>query len=268
MNTTNLMGPGFAGTAMPTMQPLTAPLMPAPMPMPMMCLEWVVLDIETQGGDPNQVWEWIRRNWWPNEDHKPETMARRLVEAVEKKKEKLALLDSASIVMVQVKTSAGHVFVFHTFAEAVELPAGAGLVAHRTEAELLASVNQWLDMNCGEGTTIVGWNINGFDLPRLRLRTAKAGLRVSRTLTGMCGVLDLMREYARNWSVERNEFIALGDALEALGMENHKKDVDGSMVGELLERREYARLIGYGVTDVTQEAAVFLKMTGQEAAMR
>ena len=259
MNTTNLMGPGFMGTTMPGMSPINTTLAPAPMPM--MCLEWVVLDIETEGGDPNQVWEWVRRNWWPNEDHKPETMAKRLVEAVEKKREKLALLDSAEIVMVQVKTSAGGVFVFHAFED--QSLSAPGLVSCGDEAALLRSVNQWLDMNCGEGTTIVGWNINGFDLPRLRLRTAKAGLRVSRTLTGMCGVLDLMREYGRNWSVERGEFIALGDALEALGMENHKKEVNGAMVGELLEAGNYARLIEYGITDVTQEAAVFLKMTGQ-----
>lgn len=263
MKTTNLMGPGFMGTSMPAMQPITTTLAPAPgmMPMPMLCLEWVVLDIETQGGDPNQVWEWVRRNWWPNEDHKPETMAKKLVEAVEKKKEKLALLDSAQVVMVQLKTSAGQVVVFHAFG--AEAPVGSGIVAHDNEASLLRSVAQWMELNCGEGTTIVGWNIKGFDLPRLRLRMVKCGVRVPRVLTGMCGVLDLMREYARNWSVERTEFIALGDALEAFGLENHKKDTDGSMVGELIERQEFGRLIDYGIKDVTEEAGVFLRMTGQ-----
>ena len=246
------------GAGMPTMQPINTVLAPAPQLM--MCLEWVVLDIETRAGDPNQVWQWVRRNWWPNEDHKPETMTKKLLEAVQKKSEKLALLDSAEIATVQVRTSAGQTLIFHALGAEWN---GPGLVPHMNEAAMLGSVNQWLTMNCGETTTVVGWNINGFDLPRLRMRSVKGGVPVSRALLGMCGVLDLMREYARNWSVERIEFVALADALVALGMENHKAETDGSMVGELIERRDFKRLEEYCRRDVEQEAAMFLKLTGQ-----
>lgn len=237
---------------------ITTPLAPAPMAM--LCPEWVVLDIETQGGDPAQVWDWVRRNWWPAEEWKPETMGKRLVEAVEKKKEKLALLDSASIATVQLKTAAGHL-VFHAFGNAV--PARADLVACADEAQLLRAVAAWLNTHCGEGTTLVGWNINGFDLPRLRLRMVQAGVPLPPALMGMCGVLDLMKRFAYEFSVERSEFVALGTALEALGMVNHKKDMNGAMVGEFLARGEFLKVIDYGIVDVNQEAEVFLKMTGR-----
>ena len=115
---------------------------------------------------------------------------------------------------------------------------------------------------------MVGWNIKGFDLPRLRLRTVRNGVHLPRVLTGLCGVMDLMKEYARNWSVERTEFIALSDALDALGLENHKKDTDGSMVGALIAAKDYKRLLEYGAQDVAKEAEVFQLMIGRGTLTR
>lgn len=245
---------------------VSTPLMPAPVPVAMLCPEYVIVDIETEGGDPAQVWEWVRRNWWPNEEWKPETMGKRLIEAVEKKKEKLALLDSAEIATVQLKTAAGHL-VFHKFRDRMKPePERKDLVACANEAEMLGAVAQWLNTYCSEGTTLVGWNVNGFDLPRLRLRMVKAGLALPPALMGMCGVLDLMKRYAYEFSVERSEFVALADALESLGMVNHKKEMNGALVGEFLERGEFLRVIDYGIADVYQEEQVFLKMTGRAAA--
>lgn len=276
MNTTNLMGPKFTIPQHWTqpMQPITTVLEPAPVMVPSLCLEWVVLDIETKGGSELDVEEYIRRTWWPDvrfkdgkvSGWKPETIGERFQEAHQKWAEKSALLDSAEIVTIQVKTSAGQTAVFHTFGNEPIEKMPFIVSPHGSEKEMLTTFAQWLELNCGEGTMLIGWNIQFFDLPKIRMRMVRNGVKVPRVLTGMSGVLDLMRKFVKEWSIERTEFMSLKDAWKSMGKASHKENTDGSMVGEMLEKKEYARLLMYGAGDVMEEVEMFFLLTGQSAA--
>lgn len=230
--------------------------------------KWLCLDIETRGGRPEDAAQWVRDNWWPTETWTPETIGKRFKDAIEDTKKKLGLLDSAGIATVQLKTPERAMVIHCLTPQAPLMTANGVQVGFESELMMLLYLRTFLDTETEDATTLVGWNINGFDLRRLRFAYLRAGMNVPRALRVSAEVYDMMDKYARYFSVDRNPFVKLEVALEAFGMRNHKKDMDGSQVDTMIAAGRFDEVLKYAWEDVMQEAELFLRMTGQSAALK
>ncbi len=236
---------------------------------------WLVLDIETYHGNPEETPKWMRDNWWPDVRLTPENIGKRFKEKDAETREKMALLDSAEIATIQLRTPDGSVLLHKLFAEPARWfeprpGLGAWVFGFATEAELLMAFRLFAEQRTDDGTDVVGWNIEGFDLRKLRGRCLHRNNMVNppRLLRSAQPVCDMMERYARDWSVDRVPFVKLEVALEAFGIPNHKASVDGSMVGTLINAKRYDELLTYALQDVEAEAELYLRMTGRSAALK
>jgi len=231
------------------------------------CAPWLALDIETRGGNPECAAEHVRKEWWPTESWTPETIGKRFKVAIEETAQKMGLLDTAGIATVQLKTPT-MALVLHclTLHELVQLPAGYQ-VGFNTEKELLIYLRIWLESQADDATVLTGWNIKGFDLRRMRFAYLRAGLNIPRALRVSAPTYDMMEEYAKHFSVNRNPFVKLEVALEAFGMRNHKTEMDGSQVDKMIAAGEFDKVLKYAWDDIEQEAELFLIMTGQSGRL-
>jgi hypothetical protein len=249
---------------------------------------WVCLDIETREGRPEDVIDWLRRHWWPQENLKTDTNLRKLDALIVDKNEKLALLDAAALATVQLGTPEKTLLLHTFFAESPRIlrnaavigfgeatPEGADIASQAEKARemaneklLLIFLRDWLDRNCDEKTTIVGWNVKGFDLPRLRLMYLRHGLRLPNALQVRADVYDMMKEFCRHFSVDRVEFMKLAVALEQTGIASRKSEINGAMVGPMIRARNYAGVLDYALDDINEESELFLRMTGRSAALQ
>lgn len=234
-------------------------------------LEWVCLDIETTAGRPEAAEEFCRRYWSPDERWKPETIGRRYLEALEKKREKLALLDAAGIAVVAIRDSSATrpVTVTHSRGDQAPEVREWGVVGgFFDEMGLLVGLREYLNANTDDGTLLVGHNVKGFDLPRLRFAYLRAGLQLPGILASPTAlVFDTMREFARRFSVEREEFIGLAEVLEKVGMPNHKGVMDGSDIDGLLAGGQLEAVLQYAALDVMCESELFLRLTGRSGQL-
>ncbi len=224
--------------------------------------EYVVLDIETTAGEPIEAEVWARRCWNPSRTWKAVTIGERYLEVVAKKEEQLALLDSAPIISVALKTPAECTVVHRLDVTGIQLP-GVSFEACPDERTVLEKVAQFLAC-CDDLTVLVGHNILGFDLPKLRRRMLACGVRLPRCLVSRDQpVFDTMREW-RLFTVDDRAFVGLDEVLECCGLNNHKELLSGAQVPELFAAGRHAEIAAYAAADVLVEWNVFLIMTGQE----
>lgn len=234
----------------------------------MMASKWLVLDIETRGGRPEDAPRWLRENWWPNMNWTPETIGKAFKKAHEETENRMGLLDTAGIATIQVATETMSAVLHCLRPENLRIAEGSFQMGFATEAELLQFFRDVLNGNCDDGTTLVGWNIKGFDLRRLRFAYLRAGLNIPRALRVSADVYDMMEEYARHFSVDRCPFVKLEVALEAFGLENHKREFDGSQVDQALRAGEFDRVLKYAWGDLEKERELFEVMTGRSARLK
>lgn len=236
---------------------------------------WLVLDVETYHGNPEETPKWMRDHWWPDVRLTPENIGKRFKEKDAETREKMALLDLAEIATIQLATPEGSVLL-HKFGPGAvrwfepEPGLGAWVLGFETEAELLMAFRTFAEQRTDDGTDLVGWNIEGFDLRKLRGRCLHRNNLVNppRLLRSAQPVCDMMERYARDWSVDRVPFVKLEVALEVFGIPNHKADMDGSMVGRLIAEKRFEEVLAYGLRDVAAERELYLRMTGRSAALR
>lgn len=223
--------------------------------------DYVVLDIETIGGDPSDAEAWMRRAWTPAANWKPETIGNRWVEAHSKKLERLALIDGSPIVSVSMKSPTGCFCVHHLNCDESVL-AGAAVKRVGGERDMLLALREIMN-SAGPDTTLVGHNVRRFDLPRLRRAYLKHGLQLPACLASLDHPLyDTMDKWSR-FSQDERQFISLEECLQATGIPNHKTAVSGEDVARLYQSGEHQTLLTYAVVDVLVEEALFLRMTGQ-----
>lgn len=234
----------------------------------MMASKWLVLDIETRAGRPEDAPRWLRENWWPNMNWTPETIGKAFKKAHEETENRMGLLDTAGIATIQMATETG-AYVLHCLREEeVKVGEEKYQVGWHAETEMLIALRTLLNGTCDDGTTLVGWNIKGFDLRRLRFAYLRAGLNIPRALRVSAEVYDMMEEYARHFSVDRCPFVKLEVALEAFGLENHKREFDGSQVDQALRAGEFDRVLKYAWGDLEKERELFEVMTGRSARLK
>lgn len=230
---------------------------------PMPPYEYLVLDIETANGRPEDAEREMRTLWAPNPTWKPETIGKRYLEAAEKRQERLALIDSAPIVCVSLK-SGSELRCLHALREEAPRGMAGGLVeGFASPRAMLLALRALLEARLPLDAPLVGHNIAGFDLRKLRWAYLHHGLRLPVSLTADQAVFDCMREYGRRFSLKDSPYIQLAVLLEEFGIANHKSAMTGAEVPALVEAGEVDTLVQYALLDVLAEEEVFLRMTGQ-----
>lgn len=233
--------------------------------LPMPVGPWLCLDIETTAGRPESADEAMRAHWTPSNNWTPETIGKRYLEALEKKRQKLALLDSAKIAVVALNSPMGRVVLHSLRDEAPRSEEYATVIGYRDEKSMLAGFRDILQQWASGETLLVGHNIKGFDLPRLRLAFVRAGLQIPDALNNHA--YDCMKEFRWAFSVEGSEMVALSEVLVKLGLPNHKDLIDGSQIDQLIDAGKIETVLRYAALDVCQETEVFLRMTGRSAQL-
>lgn len=229
----------------------------------------LALDIETAGGRPEDAERDMRTNWSPSPNWKAETIGNRYLEMLEKKKERLALIDGSAVIsdaLIGVdSTGARSIGCFHSlYSHEPKRVEAADVFGFVSERDALYAKRTMLDANCDPDTCLVGHNIIEFDLPKLRMAYLRHGLQLPHVLASQYQpVFDTMREWGKRFSATRNPFISVADVLEVLGIESHKSLVDGSQVEQLYKDGRHDTIIKYNLLDVIVEHDLFLRMTGQ-----
>jgi len=223
--------------------------------------QYVVLDIETIAGDPTEAEEWMRRVWAPNPNWKPGTIGQRFLDALEKKREQLALLDSAPIISLALRTPSDcRLLHWLDFEE----PAVSGVPLERCQDQtaMLRRAAEYFAL-CSPETVLVGHNVLRFDLPKLRLGMLRHDIALPQCLVWRDQpVFDTMREWSR-FTLDERQYVGLAELLETCGLVDHKKLASGAMVPELYREGRYAEIVAYAIADVLAEWNLFLRMTGQ-----
>lgn len=234
---------------------------------------WLAIDIETANGRPEEVERHLRLHWSPASNYKsPEAIGNAYLRQKEEREKKRALLDSSPIVVVSIQTPAGLHALHCLRAEppATHAPTGGVTQGFATAREMLLALRNGLDAMAAPETCLVGHNIQFFDLPRLRWAYLRAGLRMPWVLADKNQpVFDSMRQFGRMFSQVDKPFIALADVLEEFGLPNHKAEMDGARVPEMVAEIQAGKwellpeLLAYALQDARVEADVYLRMTNQ-----
>lgn len=231
---------------------------------------YCVLDIETGNGRPEGAEHWMRVNWSPSPNWKAETIGKRYLEALERKRERMALLETAPIICVALKSDTELRCLHAMGAHDPRVVEGGGLVEGFGDmAGMLLALRCLLDAMMEPEAPLVGHNIRGFDLPRLRLAYLRNGLRLPVCLAQQNqATFDTMLEYGRRFGGGRDAFVSLDDVLEAFGLESHKGLIDGKDVPTLHAAGQAATIVRYAMLDVLAEAEVFERMTGAARGLK
>lgn len=223
--------------------------------------EYLVLDIETAAGEPTEAEAWMRTVWSPNPNWKPATIGERYLAALETKKERLALLDTAPIISVALRTACDCRLI-HWLNIDDAVIAGVPLERTPDQKALLERTAQYLAA-CSQETVLVGHNLLHFDLPKLRQGMLRHGVRLPTILVDRDHpVYDTMREWSR-FTLDDRQYISLAELADVLGLPEHKAIISGAMVPEMYQQNRFAELLAYAAADVLAQWQVFLRMTGQ-----
>lgn len=239
--------------------------------------KYIVLDIETNEGSPDEVERWMRCCWKPNygigEDgakrkgsHGPEAIGDAYIKMFNSKHEKLALMDNAPIVSFGVRSNTETRCIHSLYAHAPKYIGAAMIEGYAAEREMLIAVRNLLDATTNAETLLVGHNIKHFDLPHMRHHYLRHRLCPPLCLSNTAQpVFDIMQEYCHRFShtTKPEIMVAMGDVLEALKLDNHKEIVTGADIGELIKAGKFDTVIQYNLLDVLAEEDVFKRMTGQ-----
>lgn len=229
----------------------------------------LTIDIETVAGRPEDAERDMRMNWSPTPNWKPDTIGKRYLEMLDKKKERLALIDGSRVISAAVlgvnEFGARSIGCFHSlYAHEPHRMESADIYGFATEREMLIALRTVFDTQCGPEACLVGHNVIEFDLPKLRMAYLRNGLNLPGALADQSQpVFDTMREWGKRFSSNRNPFVSVADVLEVLGMDSHKGVIDGSQVEQLYAASKHDTIIKYNLLDVIAEHDLFLRMTGQ-----
>lgn len=222
---------------------------------------YLTLDIETRAGRPEDAERDMRMNWAPSAAWKDETIGKRYHEMLDKKKERLALIDGSHVISIALKSDVDAAVIHCMRAEQPHPLAEARVQGFDTERDMLTALRYVFDTMCDEHTVLVGHNIRDFDLKKLRMAYARNGLRIPAVLGNE--VFDTMREWGFRFSATNDPFVSVADVCEVLGIPHHKNLVDGSQIEQLWAAGQFDTIINYNLLDVRTEHDLFLRMTGQ-----
>jgi hypothetical protein len=245
-----------------------------PFAAPLPAYDYLVLDLETDAGSVDEIDAALRACWVPPSNMKtPQAIGQRWLDLVAEQKEKAALADQAPVAIVSLvgvavgrrELRALHCLEAHPlrFDSLSGGAAIAGVEGFGSERELLVALRGLLDQFTDPETELVGHNVQGFDLKKLRYRYLRHGLRLPMALAaGGAPIFDTMRRFVSHFSRDERPFVSLDWLLKEFGIPSHKGEMDGSKVPAYIAERRFEDLIRYALQDVLVEEELYLRMTG------
>lgn len=242
----------------------------APIPIPLAAhahmlsqAQYAVLDLET-GFAPQANIDAALEGWKPPKNWKDETVAAKRAEMAEKAEEKSALLDAAPIICLALKTDRIAVILNGMDSTSYEIP-GWLCFPCCDERGLLMALRTILESCPGPETVIVGHNILGFDLPKIRNAYLRNRLRLPLALRDQDQpITDTMRQI-RYFSMESADerFVSLDTVARVLGILQPKQVITGADCPRLHKEGRIAEILTYCCLDVATTERAYLLMTGQ-----
>ena len=234
--------------------------------MPAPGARFACLDVET-GHAPEEAVQSAIASWKPPANcTKLATIAEKRQEASERIREQSALLDVAPIICVGLQTDT-EACEFNAMG-ACQVPTVPGWTVRHcgSERELLSALATWLDDHTDPATELVGHNIAGFDLLKLRgayVRHGRAlpgGLRVGAG--GFQPLFDTMKMF-RFFSPENrdNLFPGLDLICQTFALERPKQHISGADVPRLHAEGRFVEILLYNMGDVMATVSVYQRMT-------
>lgn len=233
-------------------------------------MNWICLDCETADAPPEAI-EVAIQAWKPPSNWKPETKETKRQEAAERFRKNAALLDASPILCVGVMTSRGDQILFSGMPEPVGDISGWQVLNAGSEPLMLLALREWLNTApFTEEPVLVGANLKGFDLCKLRLAFLRNGLKLPELfrprLEGeppirLVDVTSLVKVFSTQY---RDDFmISLDRTASILGIERPKQIINGADIPVLYQQGKYTEVATYCCIDVLTTARAFLLMTGQ-----
>lgn len=231
-------------------------------------MRWICLDIETADAPESAIQEAIEA-WKAPCTWKAETVVAKRQEAADRYRDKAALLDASPIICIAVAASDGRRVIFNGMPTHMS-STGWHQISSPDEKPMLIEFRQWCDHMAPPDATLVGHNIRGFDLPKLRQAYVRHRLKLPELLRPrMDGeppiiTVDTMRLVC-SFSMElRDEkFISLDRAAAVLGIEKPKQIITGADVPSLYRQGQYQVILTYCAIDTATTTRAYLLMTGQ-----
>ena len=230
---------------------------------------YLVMDIET-GEAPETAILAALASWKaPSNMRDQAKIEDRKLEAMEKIRERSALLDAAPIVCVGIQTQHGAV-VFNAMDSKEYAISGVRCVPCGNEKNMLTDLRRWLEIHTNESTILAGQNIKNFDLPKLRSAFVRHHLKLPTILAPRLGneqtqsVVDTAYLF-KAFSVEhRDDFCpSLDSVCNGLGIPKPKSVISGADVPMLVKARRYEEVLVYNAIDIAATARAYLLMSGQ-----
>lgn len=188
-----------------------------------------------------------------------------LVAAMEKIKDKGALLDAAPVICAGFKSDFGRV-MFNGMGDVGDLVIpGWDLINCGDERGMLEAIKLWIDSAASSETCLVGHNSMGFDAPKLRNAFVRHRLPLPlclRPVEPYQPMWDTMKKF-RFYSAEHSDdfYVSLDIVAEAFGIERPKQNVSGAEVPRMHREGRYAEILVYCGIDVETTDQVYLAMT-------
>lgn len=235
---------------------------------------WVCLDLET-GDAPEAAIQAAIQAWKAPSNWKPETVETKRAEAAEKIREKAALLDASPILCLAIATEKARIVINGMGHEAPSID-GWHVLPAGDEGHLLLTLRNYLDLFVGPETAIVGHNIRGFDLPKLRQAYLRHLLKlpmalIPRVVDGdpQQPVVDTASLF-RAFSMEhRDDFCPSLDAVaSSLDITRPKGVISGADVPRLHREGRQAEICTYCAIDAATTARAYLLMSGIAADLQ
>lgn len=236
---------------------------PQPAPAWIPGWSWVCLDIETDAPPESEIQRELAL-WKPSGNaRKEETIEKQRAEAETKIRERGALLDSAPVACIALITALGNPWVLHTLKPSRQ-PANCLESGFESEREMLVQLRAALNSQCTPDTTLIGFNLIGFDLPKLRFAFVRNSLKLPFCLSPQadqptCDVMRLWRAY----TTKDGPFFSLTEVAQRLGLLDGPKAMSGAEVPRAIAEGRHAEILEYCADDARMTAAAWQRLTSQ-----
>ena len=197
-----------------------------------------------------------------------EALAERRLEAIERIRSRSALSDAAPIICVGIQTPY-HSIEFNGMDTNDYDIGGTHAVSCGNELDMLFAMRDWLDIHTGPDTVIVGQNVRGFDLPKLRNAYLRNRLRlpdilVPNGLNNETQVIDTAKLFRFYSTEHRDDFCPSLDVIcSGLGIPKPKSVISGTEVPRLHSEGRYEEILIYNAIDREATTLAYLLMSGQ-----
>jgi hypothetical protein len=228
--------------------------------------DYLVIDIETADA-PEEAIIAAFQAWKPDARTKDlKKIAEQRIEAQNRIRERAALLDAAPIICIGCK-GPGLALLFDGMQTVPTNLPGWTVIPSGDERGMLIAFRTWLDQGTDPDTLLIGQNIYGWDLPKLRGGFARHRLRLPQCLQPRLNesdrqpVSDLQRMYCAFSVQHPDQRPSLDEIAAGLDITRHKHITDGSQVPAMYKRGEFQLILSYCALDCVVEEQAYLRMT-------